>query len=399
METVNRLFIGFLCVALLLWSLVDAPRSLFIHGHRASALITGVTALPAIAFAMALARQAPKRLLLSLIPVVALILAGVVALTVHSRGTGVENLLVYASFLALLVAGASASWTSEQWRGVIRVTTAAIVISDCLYLTAVLMHGLGTQGVVAPRAFAALALLNLAIALGAVRLHPRRGAALAAAQVILLAASLSRTAGVAALAVVCASFLRRSWRRVALATGALVLVIACGLAASQMSHTLRERTSGGDKAIHIHGFVLNTEGRDRYWVIAWNYFLDSPVIGHGAGAASAHIVRYYPTIDHPHNDYLRILDDGGLVGGAVLIFGIGSLGRALWRRWQDNVDERGRQAAVSASAFLALLGIAVLMITDNVIVYDYVMAPLGLLIGTSLRANAERIHPPTSDEA
>ncbi|MNT90185.1 hypothetical protein D3C72_2310390 [compost metagenome] len=50
-------------------------------------------------------------------------------------------------------------------------------------------------------------------------------------------------------------------------------------------------------------------------------------------------------------------------------------------------DQRGDPAAaIHLAAILALFGVAISMATDNPLVYVFVMAPFGILVGASLGA-------------
>jgi O-antigen ligase len=59
--------------------------------------------------------------------------------------------------------------------------------------------------------------------------------------------------------------------------------------------------------------LLDLNGRDRIWLRYLDQFLVAPLFGRGLGAAE-HGASYH---DLPHNEYLRLLVDGGLVGAAL----------------------------------------------------------------------------------
>jgi O-antigen ligase len=57
---------------------------------------------------------------------------------------------------------------------------------------------------------------------------------------------------------------------------------------------------------------------------------------------------------------------------------------STWRFWIMADRRRDPGAPLYLTAFLSLLVIALVMITDNIMVYVNVMAPLGILVGTAL---------------
>jgi O-antigen ligase len=105
---------------------------------------------------------------------------------------------------------------------------------------------------------------------------------------------------------------------------------------------------------------------------------------------------YTAGIGQPHNDYLRLLHDYGLVGTTLWVIGYAFLLARTWRAWhstamvsQEQKRDPGEQR-VHAAAFLALAGVAIAMITDNAIVYLFLMGPLGVLVGLSLGLSRRR---------
>ena len=115
----------------------------------------------------------------------------------------------------------------------------------------------------------------------------------------------------------------------------------------------------------------------------WQSAVESPWIGKGAGSASAYLADLYDgDIAHPHNDYLRILHDYGVVGLVLFLYGLARVGRLFWRNWAQPRELLQRRLSLAAA--LALTAIAMMMVTDNTLVYVFVMGPLGILLGTAL---------------
>ena len=63
-----------------------------------------------------------------------------------------------------------------------------------------------------------------------------------------------------------------------------------------------------------NGVGIRLSGRNKLWGTTWTSAQTSPIIGHGAGSSDALITNTFVNAGHPHNDYLRLLNDYGLVG-------------------------------------------------------------------------------------
>jgi O-antigen ligase len=128
--------------------------------------------------------------------------------------------------------------------------------------------------------------------------------------------------------------------------------------------------SGGVLAVvqlSLHGLIENPDrlldlnGRERIWLDYFDQFLAAPLFGRGLGAAE-HVASYH---DLPHNEYLRLLVDGGLIGAAS--FGAAVL---VWAWRVLDLIRPGERAFVWA-LFLAL---GVYALTANVLIM-----PAGIL--------------------
>jgi len=119
------------------------------------------------------------------------------------------------------------------------------------------------------------------------------------------------------------------------------------------------------------GDVFSLTSRDTIWARYFQQFLDHPLFGCGLGAGALG-ASYY---DLPHNDYLRLLVEGGVVGlviygGAVLLWG---------RRVIASVAPTERPFV--RALFLAL---AVYALTDNILTMVPALVPflyLALILG------------------
>ena len=126
---------------------------------------------------------------------------------------------------------------------------------------------------------------------------------------------------------------------------------------------------------HEPADMLDPSGRNTLWAGYLEQFRQSPTFGHGVGATT--LVSSYFNL--PHNVYLRLLVEGGLVG--FLLYGAAIL---LWgRRLLARIDPAER-----AFAQAMLLGLAVYALTDNLLTMPPTLIAfvyLGLMLGEPYR--------------
>jgi O-antigen ligase len=166
------------------------------------------------------------------------------------------------------------------------------------------------------------------------------------------------------------------------------VVVAVALSAVFLYAPLRDRFFTGDVQ-QVGGVSVNVMGRDAVWSKNWEWFQQKPIIGWGAGSSDNMTAALPPgrlgvPIGHPHNDYLRLLVDFGIVGFALWTFAYARLIRMTWRRWRDRAGAGSMTSQVCCAAFLALAGIGLTMLVDNPLIEIVKMAPLGALVGLAL---------------
>jgi O-antigen ligase len=125
---------------------------------------------------------------------------------------------------------------------------------------------------------------------------------------------------------------------------------------------------------------LRTSGRQLVWDYLFERAIESPMFGHGANASEPEVENLTEgVIAHPHNDWLRIFFDYGLIGLGAFAFGLFSLLHRVLRAMKASV---GMDKTLFAAAATSLVCFAIMMITDNVIVYTaYLTSPLFLFVG------------------
>ena len=128
--------------------------------------------------------------------------------------------------------------------------------------------------------------------------------------------------------------------------------------------------------------VIATQGRSRAWIGLAERALDRPWTGFGLGAAQAetYMITRNQRFYHPHNDFIRVLFETGVVGLLLFVAVIVQLMvRALRGRVASSSGKHASHAAVGA-----LFAAVALMMTDNVLVYSFVMVPLAVIVGLGL---------------
>src|SRR5215211_2658643 len=300
-----------------------------------------------------------------------------------------QNLLVQTTFLGLILLASSKSYQSYKFQLFAwKVQVWATWIAVGLYGVGFVLGHLGGSLVVGagPRSFALFALLGLAWYVTALRYNSRRGLWQAIIITGLIGVSLSRTALTTALFLfpISQASLRNMARWVR--TGLMVALVV-GISYLTITHVepVRERFFAGDIGATVGGTGINVEGRDQMWRTILDSWSESPWIGKGAGSSSEVVENALgPGVEHPHNDYLRILHDYGVVGLVLWLLALGQLLWAMCRAWLMADRRNTAEAHPHFAALLSLIALAATMVTDNVVAYVFLMAPLGVLVGASL---------------
>jgi O-antigen ligase len=351
--------------------------------------LAGLTVLYAgMAWTLWLLRPLVSRAALPVVwPLAAFMVWGLASLVFYKPTVdGIQNLLVVATFLGLILFTSALGDRVPDLPHVLdRGITWATWIALGLYGVSIMLEGLGTELILGPRPFSMFALIGLAWQLASWRYAKRRRFWLATAIVLMIGGSLSRLALATALALFPLSRLSFKsawgWLRVLIWIG---LVVATFQLAINHVEPLRERFVSGDLSLEVGGIAVNTSGRTDIWNVTWESYVESPWVGKGAGSAEAVVNAHFEGVNHPHSDYLRILHDYGVVGLALWLLAIVKLVWAVWKAWLGADRRSTKEAHPHLAALLSLVAFAGTMITDNVVVYIFLMAPLGVLVGASL---------------
>jgi len=314
---------------------------------------------------------------------------------------GFQNAFVYVLFGAnALVAG---TFAAAAPGAAMRVLERGFLILDVLALTLTAVNfaafGLPTESgadltwLVGPRAVALLAITPVGWHL-ARWAHGKPGSGTRSVLwIVTVMASLSRTATAVALVAAGLSFLAQAWtmpRRlvrqlpfVGLGAGAMVVLV---LIYQTQFHA---RFLEGYNTVAVAGVEISTSGRDNIWPVVIASALKHPIVGGGLGSSQAALVEFdRENVGHPHNDYLRIWHDGGVIGLLFLLLAFGRWLTVLGGQWTRAVRCNRAHQEVHLAAFLTLTGILLAALTDNGFVYAYLMGPAGLLAGAAFGVGA-----------
>ena len=360
-------------------SLLDLPNSMSFAGFTGQSIVTtivvflaGVVVLTELARVPVAARKAVATLS------VFTVYAGVSLLWASPTLSALQNLFVFALFPLAIACGSLAATTLPDVVTLVdHVILVAVAVSVCLGLVQIFAGRL-----VGPRSFALFALVPLSWNLAFARNGSRRHMAIAAILLICIGATLSRAALATGLILACISLLDlRTPSRVARFAAAAILVVGVAYWAATSYTPLKDRFQQGDVQT-VGGVPVNVSGREQLWSYTWDGFLNRPIFGHGLGESERAIEAAFAQ-GHPHNDYLRILYDLGLVGLALWML-------AYWQLFSRVLANRRRMPdrEVHVAALLVLIAVALSMVTDNEIVYSFVMGPAGVVIGLSLGCDA-----------
>jgi len=321
-----------------------------------------------------------------LIPLLAFILwAAISLLWTTSPMHGIQNIVVISTLLIMI-------WVAEGtiladvsfalWLE--RIVGFSVLLASGIYGGTLILSAPGNSDVIGARSFGVFALLGVAHFLSKWRYGSKTGLAGAIAITFLIGASQSRLAlGIAVFLFPLAQLPAAKFGR--FIKMILVLVIA-GLAsygALVYFDSLRNRFSTGDMSLKVGSWAINVSGRLSFWRVTMQSIEEAPIVGKGAGSTEGLIESVFVDIQHAHSDYLRILHDYGCVGMALWLIAALTLLTSLWRSWRL-ADRISRDTArIHLAALLSLIAFLLEMVADNAIVYPFIIAPLGLIIGSA----------------
>jgi O-antigen ligase len=385
--------------------IVDLPTSIRVGGMTVSSgltvvMVLGMVAAAALNLLYVAARREDRELepqymaALSQLPAALFVFIGlaVARLMAEPSSAGLQNVLCYTMFVLCIVLAATSlrlDYTPvATWMIIAGLITTAVFAVQ--FVSGALVYG--------ERSYAMTCLVLLALVVPG---RYRKQAGLRWLDwvappliMIVLVLSLSRTATVVGVLLLC--FLAvRARPGLRLRIGVLAaLGIAVAMVITVLAYPpILERFTVGDNAVRVGSVGLNTSGRTQIWAVVAEAAMKAPWFGHGPGFSAALVDRYFPGVGHPHNDYLRIFADFGVVG--LILFWVPMI--VLLIRLFVRAVRTDETRAWSAS--LVLLAIALVSVTDNIIVYQFVLIPAGVIIGMALRPRLSSLDDTQSSPA
>ncbi|MDR2930478.1 MAG: O-antigen ligase family protein [Propionibacteriaceae bacterium] len=314
--------------------------------------------------------------------------AGVRLLMVGPTVIGLQEFCVWALY-PLVIGTVSQRAQPGTYERVCPWLVGAAALAAVVYLGQVALAGAGADQFYSARGAGWLALLGLTIVLPrVVACHKPWWPVPLLTAVIVLSQSRTPMVIAGAMLVVTWAFRHRrgvapTWRRVFLRL-VIAGVIVVGLLAWLVLNVswVQSRFTEGD-GFSINGVVINLSGRATLWQLTIEQWLLDPWIGNGPGAVGTMLATYGPDYpDHPHNEYLRLLDDTGVIGLVLWLAGVVLVG---WRSLRAlSRAQSPKSVAVSTSAVLGVLVMLAGSVTDNVTISLYIPLITGVMIGLSL---------------
>jgi O-antigen ligase len=338
----------------------------------------------------------PKRLLLRAVPYGCFIVwAAISPLWAAPSFQGVQNAIVYLLFgFALILAGTLAARNPSLMENLIGRAAGWV---DCIALGLVLRDALANglpndpeEGwLVGPRPLAVLGLVMLSWHLSRWYFGSRRSRLLIALWLFAIVLSMSRAAiAVALLLIGVVVLLQMRFRPFRAAMSLPSLVVAASLTVSLVMYStaFNDRFFAGasTQKVEVGGLLINTSGRINMWGATIRSAQESPIVGQGLGSSQRLIESMFANLGHPHNDYLRVWHDLGVVGVLFLIATMGSWLWILFRAWYEAEKRGSRAARLELAALLLLLALVLMMVPANALIYSTIMGPAGVLIGSGL---------------
>lgn len=305
----------------------------------------------------------------------------------------VQNMVLDVLFVAVILAVANEVYASPSLAcSLAKALVLATGIASILYAGSLAAYGLGASSPIGARSFALFALVGVCWALAGWRMGANRSLLAAIAIAALIAGSLSRTALAAAVLLFPWGRSQKQNRKLGWLTSLVLCVamLACLAGATLVVEPLRERFWEGDQQLIGTYGRMNTSGRGTMWEVVTDSWRQSPWIGKGPGSAGMLVESMVPGLAHPHNDYLRILHDHGIIGLLLWLFGVFSLWCNALREWLATRSSYKFTAQVHLASSFAIIALVLAMSTDNPIVYVFVVVPVSTLIGMSLGLSSRR---------
>jgi hypothetical protein len=385
-----RLAAGILGLLLFLSGTVSLTRQVSLGGVSLLALLS-LAALPVVVL-IGVAGSGLRLGLLRLPPLAmlsALVLWSSVSLFWYPANVpGLQNIVVVLLWLGtimattrVVVARPRAAWSMMRW------LERAGWLACGLYAVSVVAYGPESAELIAPRLFGLFVTLVMAWSLARSRFLDSSQIVFFGVGLVLIVLSLGRMSLAVALALILVSRIgtgiRAAGRTIVAATvaGAITFLIVD-------YDPLVERQLTGD-VVDVAGVPVNVRGRDFMWAVTWESGMDRPIVGKGVGSAEENIDRLSTLVSQPHNEFLRIWHDHGVIGLSMLVLFLGMVFTTALRGLSS--AERPEDRAYHLAAIGMLLSLVAHSITGNPLQYFPIVVPTGVIFGISIALEHRRV--------
>jgi O-antigen ligase len=306
----------------------------------------------------------------------------------HPFISGLQNLTVLLVFLGLILRSSEAPHFTANCRFS---TALAIAVwgASVLYASSLLVDGPGSSSIFGARVFGLFALVGISWYVAHWCSGVPKSLGFAAALLLLVALSLSRMAFAIGISLFTfPSFTAAPKGKRLRLIAVTVLFTAIALTAMSRFTAFTDRIEGEKgmmSPLNVGDVELDTSGRLVMWALVWQSYLDSPWVGKGAGSSADLVESTLSGIDHPHCDYLMLLHDYGIVGLMLFLLGLINVLHQLRKHWRASRDAHRSDATFFLATLFLLIAVFVAMFTDNCLSYIYLIAPLAIMVGVSLR--------------
>lgn len=261
----------------------------------------------------------------------------------------------------------------------IKLIRLSCALASFVYLISCGFFGIGNSQIYFPRALSMISCLGLALTIPLLRDKQKKFFMLSTLFGVTVILSQSRTA-IFVLLLTLLYVTYRQHRINAPRKWIHLFVALLGIYFLLTSKIVQDRFKfSGDQA-NFGGLKFNTAGRAKIWGLLLDKGQDSFLFGHGLGQSEDLIFGYFGTVAQPHNDYLRIFYDSGIIGLCAFFFVI--LGLFFWRiplihnSSIVNLD-------IPVLGKLVLIQFCIFMITDNPLVYPFYLMPVAFVLGVT----------------
>jgi putative inorganic carbon (hco3(-)) transporter len=180
----------------------------------------------------------------------------------------------------------------------------------------------------------------------------------------------------------------------------IILIIIAIILCFVLSYSVFERLTSTFNEITTGGKIAGADsgtGNSMVWRInAWIYLLKqipkSPIIGYGLGAVISAMNEFYGIYIHPHNAYIGILYDTGIIGFSLFIMIIIIL-LIQAKTLISNIKEENNLFNYISIYLASLISFFIIATTDNIFenpsvsIYFWVFFAVGSSIYNSFRKN------------